>query len=516
MSARIVGKRRAVSVKSAGCVPLLALWLLAGATIPARASEGTSPALALTEAEQTFLHDKSLRLGIDPTWPPFEFRDRSGHYAGIGSDVVQAVSRRLGITMTPEPGLTWTMVLDRVKRGELDVIPVITPTEQRRQFLQFTRPYMSFPAVIVTREHGRFVGGLEDLSGVAFGVVKGYIVEEYLRRDHPQLQPTPYIELEKGLQDVATGKVEAFVDNLASVAYTIDHLGLANLKVAAPTPYRFDLAMGVRKDWPPEAVAALDKALESLNDQEKSAIKNRWLSVRFEYGIDPRALLRWGMVVGLAVIVLGLITLIWYKRLQRWNRTLRESESRFRAIIDASPIPSALNDNQQNITYINPAFIRTFGYIHTEITTLAAWWPKAYPDPAYRFWVIQEWGKRVAQAQEQGAPFRAMEVRIHCKDDKVKTVLAEAVELQGVQQHLVTLFDITELKQTQQTLQDILQERAEFLKRIPVGVYKWRSFPDGRSRFDFVSPTWCLQLGVSEEAVMQDARVAFQVIHPED
>ena len=53
-------------------------------------------------------------------------------------------------------------------------------------------------------------------------------------------------------------------------------------------------------------------------------------------------------------------------------------------IINASPIPYALNDEHQNITYLNPAFTNIFGYDRNDIPTLDDWWPKAYPDENYR------------------------------------------------------------------------------------------------------------------------------------
>ena len=45
---------------------------------------------------------------------------------------------------------------------------------------------------------------------------------------------------------------------------------------------------------------------------------------------------------------------------------LEESEKRFRAIIEASPVPFALNDAQQNITFLNAAFVETFGYTNDD------------------------------------------------------------------------------------------------------------------------------------------------------
>lgn len=67
------------------------------------------------------------------------------------------------------------------------------------------------------------------------------------------------------------------------------------------------------------------------------------------------------------------------------------NDSKFRNIIDASPVPYALNDEEQNITYLNPAFIETFGYDLDDIPTLADWWPRAYPDSDYQQWVASTW-----------------------------------------------------------------------------------------------------------------------------
>ena len=43
-------------------------------------------------------------------------------------------------------------------------------------------------------------------------------------------------------------------------------------------------------------------------------------------------------------------------------RHLEKSEIKFKAVLDASPVPTALNDEALNVTYLNPAFVETFGY----------------------------------------------------------------------------------------------------------------------------------------------------------
>ena len=52
--------------------------------------------------------------------------------------------------------------------------------------------------------------------------------------------------------------------------------------------------------------------------------------------------------------------------------------------------------------HINRRFTELLGYQREEVPTLADWWPRAYPDPAYRAWVVQTW-----QAGDRaGAPGR--------------------------------------------------------------------------------------------------------------
>ncbi len=143
---------------------------------------------------------------------------------------------------------------------------------------------------------------------------------------------------------------------------------------------------------------------------------------------------------------------------------------RFRAIIDASPVPMALNDEEQKITYLNPAFVQTFGYRQEDIPTLDLWWPKAYPDPKYRQWVSVTWQAELEQCKLIGTAFPSMELIIRCKNGETKTALVNAVSLtdsfEG--EHLVVLYDITERKQAEEVFrkQNYYLQKAQELGKI--------------------------------------------------
>jgi PAS domain S-box-containing protein len=291
---------------------VLMILLSASFTVPSPAQEKAGGGtIELTAEERAFLSGKQLRLGIDVARPPFEYVDGKGAYTGISAEFINAAAKKLGITVVPLKEIKWNDAMEKVKVGEIDVISKVTPSAARAKFMIFTKPYTTFPSVIVTRKD-RLAGGMDDLRGLKVGVNKGQIVEANLKRDHPEFSLVPYPDIETGLRALATGQCDTYVDNLGAVAYTIDTVGLTNLRIAASTPYTHDLAFGVRKDWPLLA-SSLDKALAGMTDQEKTEIKNRWLAIKYDAGINWRIF----VPIGAILFVIIAFVLVWNRRLSK-------------------------------------------------------------------------------------------------------------------------------------------------------------------------------------------------------
>lgn len=101
---------------------------------------------------------------------------------------------------------------------------------------------------------------------------------------------------------------------------------------------------------------------------------------------------------------------------------LRESEARFRHIIEQSPISMAIVNMEGRIEFINRKAIDTFGYRPEDIPDMGAWWVKAYPDEAYRSEVVAQWMGLVEKAIAFNQEIEAREYRVTCKDGSVKTM----------------------------------------------------------------------------------------------
>jgi PAS domain S-box-containing protein len=333
-------------------------------------SEQTTESLTFTQAETTWLDEhQRLRLGVDPDWPPFEFIEEQGIYNGMCSEVVKLLSQRLEAKIEVMPNLSsWAEVIQKAKARELDILPCATETPERATFLNFTHPHLSFPVVVITLDNASFISGLHDLYGKKVAVVKNYFTQDLLEREYPEIELVlPDTALE-ALQMVSTGKVDAFVDNLVTASYLIKKHLFTNLKVAATTPHKFALAFGVRKDWP-LLVNILDKKLQTITQSEYNAIYQKWISIRYEHGVDMAEIWRTAFKIGIVVLIILAFILYWNRRLTKEIGRRKEAEAELRKLsraVEQSPTTMVITDLQGTIEFVNPAFSKITGYSYDE------------------------------------------------------------------------------------------------------------------------------------------------------
>ncbi len=274
--------------------------------------------LLLTPEEQAWLDShRQLRIGLDPDWEPVEYIDKQGHHRGISADFLSRIRDMLGFEVTFTPSLSWSQVMQRAEKGEIDLLPAITPSPDRSRYLNFTQPYLHFPFMIFTRKEAPLITSIKDLTNSRIAVERGYVTEEYLRKDFPQMKLSLSNTTTEALQALASGDVDAYIGNLTLGSYMIDKLGLGNLKVAAPTPYANDLAIGVRKDWP-ELLSIMDKALAAIDENERRAIRQNSLAIRYDVKVNYTLL--WQVLAGASVLLL--ITLFWITQIRRQKAKL--------------------------------------------------------------------------------------------------------------------------------------------------------------------------------------------------
>lgn len=291
--------------------------------------------ITLTPEEQQWLEEhKSIRIAGPRRFPPFYFYDDEKQARGIASDYIQLLFYNLGLEAEIAADIPWPEVLEGVQSGNIDVITCSAKSRDREEYLLFTQPHLSFPLVIFTLKDAPFVSGVEDLEGKRIAVVEGVTTREWLEEDGISFEAVVVDNLASALEAVSMGKADAHIQNLASGSYLIGELGLTNLKVAAPTKYgQYDLFIAVRKDWP-ELVSILNKGLAAISLEQRAQMQNRWISIRYEYGLKRADLIKNILVVAGIALAIILLILLWNHRLSREIDNRKKVEKELRKAID--------------------------------------------------------------------------------------------------------------------------------------------------------------------------------------
>lgn len=135
---------------------------------------------------------------------------------------------------------------------------------------------------------------------------------------------------------------------------------------------------------------------------------------------------------------------------EQMQEALRASKEQFRQAIEYLPVGIGITDLQDNILLLNTKFIELFGYTREDLPNVADWWPRAYPDEAYRERVTREWYKALERARQEHREIEPQERTVVCKDGSRRDIRFGA-SCVG-ERWLVTFVDITERKQAEEAL----------------------------------------------------------------
>jgi arginine/ornithine transport system substrate-binding protein len=156
--------------------------------------------------------DLTVRIGLEPSYPPFVITNPDGSMTGLEVDLVKEVCART------KAACEWTSMdfsglLPALAANKIDLIPEnLLQTPERASKASFTREVIYNPSTLVVAKD--WSGGFsnEDLAGKRIGVYKGSGQLKMLNEEVKVAIPVTYESIDQEVLDLRAGRLDAILD----------------------------------------------------------------------------------------------------------------------------------------------------------------------------------------------------------------------------------------------------------------------------------------------------------------
>jgi two-component system, cell cycle sensor histidine kinase and response regulator CckA len=425
------------------------------------------------QVTQTTSKRKTLTAVIPSDSAPTYYKDiKTNEAAGFAVDVMNAIGKQTGYSISYQFRNDWSEIVDAVKDGTADIVPDMGITEERLKVLSFTVPTSAFPIMMFIRANS----GITELrNGMHVGAIKGSASYGIMMKRYNNILPIAYDSYQNGLLDLLAGQIDAFCSpaptliRLSRDADLEDHI-----KIIGSPLMELKRAIAVRQDNK-ELLAELNKAVDDfVNTPQYQQIYAKWYGKPKPYLTVERIVM---FAAGFAVLVIVIMAVWRHYSIIRLNKNLlktiaekkkvetalKKSEENFRTLFDKSADAIFLVRPDGSIADVNDVVCRRYKYSREELLAMNV----AQVDSPSTSKYAQE---RTENIQKYGTV--VFEAEHITKDGKIIPTEANASFIMMGDEPLLisTCRDITERKKAEEAILSEKERLAVTLRSIGDGV----------------------------------------------
>lgn len=236
---------------------------------------------------------------------PFEATLNNKHI-GIIEEYLVEISKNLDIELNFVPTLNWHESFEKVVENKCDILTTIADKKNREKLFNFTNPYLDFPFVIATDISKPFIEDLKTLKRVKIALVKDFATSNIIKNRYKNINFVEYPNLYEALEAVRKGEVYAAIDSLAVIGYEIQNHFVGDIKVSGKIDENLKLYMATNIENKTLA-SILNKALNSINENQKHEFFNKWVYINYQNSIDKDAVLKLFILILAIFFILAII-----------------------------------------------------------------------------------------------------------------------------------------------------------------------------------------------------------------
>lgn len=210
----------------------------------------------------------TIKVGVMGTYQPYNFLNDKKEMDGFDADIAKEIAKRMGVKVE-FVAQEFSGMIAGLQTGKFDtVISQMTITDERKQQMDFTKPYITNYVKAIVRDDNTTIKSAEDFKGKNIGVGLGTNDETYLRTE---LMPKvgdftikTYDDVITSLKDLDAGRIDATINNMYALKPVIEANGF-KIK-AVGEPLKADQAGIAVKKGNESLVKELDKQLTAMKE----------------------------------------------------------------------------------------------------------------------------------------------------------------------------------------------------------------------------------------------------------
>ncbi|WP_322062953.1 ABC transporter substrate-binding protein [Paraburkholderia sp. J63] len=168
-------------------------------------------ALALLAGSAAAREWKTVRIGVDASYPPFESRNASGQIVGFDVDLTKALCARMNVKCVwVESDLDG--IIPALKARKFDaIVSSLSITDQRRQQIDYSGKMFDAPARMLAKAGSPLQPTVASLKGKNVGVEQGSTQEAYAKAHWAGkgVNVVSYQNQDQVYQDLMSGRLDA-------------------------------------------------------------------------------------------------------------------------------------------------------------------------------------------------------------------------------------------------------------------------------------------------------------------
>ncbi|WP_313513908.1 transporter substrate-binding domain-containing protein [Pseudomonas sp.] len=192
----------------------------------------------------------TLRVGMDPTYMPFEMTNKRGEIIGFEVDLLKAMAKSMGVKLelvsTGFDGIIPALLTDK-----FDMIGSgMTLTQERNLRVNFSEPFIVVgQTLLIRKELANDVKSYKDLNDPKYRITSkvGTTGEMVAKKLISQAKYSGFDNEQEAVMDVVNGKADAFIYDAPYNVVAVNKAGAGKL-LFIEEPFTYEpLAFGLKK-----------------------------------------------------------------------------------------------------------------------------------------------------------------------------------------------------------------------------------------------------------------------------